>query len=158
MDILGNQSAAIDLIMLGDGPERPNIVEDISRHALELTTRAPGAVENVEEYLANAHVYVHTATYEPFGLVIAEALAAGLPVVALDGFGNRDLHKEGETGYLIEYESASSFAERIGKLASNKKLYESYTHTAREFAKVFDIAPYTEKLLGIYTQLTGITA
>lgn len=155
MSIMGNQSAAVDMVILGDGPDRPKILTEISKNTLELTTTAPGNVENVEEYLANSHVYVHSALYEPFGLVIAEALAAGLPVIALDGYGNRDLHKDGETGYLIEYDSAILFAEKIGKLVSDKKLYEGLTHTARAFAAQFDIVPYTNKLTAIYKELAA---
>jgi glycosyltransferase involved in cell wall biosynthesis len=156
MEILGHQSAAAELVMLGDGAMRPEILTMIKKNGLELTASAPGNVENVEEYLSNSHIYVHSALYEPFGLVIVEAMAAGLPVVAIDGYGNRDLHKEGETGYLIEYPSALRVAERIGKLISDKNLYNSFTGKARKFAAQFDIVEYTGKLVGIYSQYTGI--
>lgn len=157
MEILGHQSADIDLVMLGDGATRPAVLTQISKLGLELTTSAPGNVENVEEYLANSHAFIHTALYEPFGLVIAEALAAGLPVIALDGYGNRDLHKDGETGYMIEYPSAMQFAMQIGKLAVDKKTYDKLTVSARAFASQFDIVAYTNTLAGIYSQLSGIT-
>ena len=44
-----------------------------------------GNVDFVEKYLWDSDIYVHPALYEPFGLVLLEAMAAGLPVVSLDG-------------------------------------------------------------------------
>lgn len=44
-----------------------------------------GNVDNVEIYLSESDIYIHTARHEPFGLVIIEAMAAGLPVITLDG-------------------------------------------------------------------------
>ena len=50
----------------------------------------------MEEYLENSNLYVHTAFSEAFGLVLIEAMTAGLPVIALDAKGNRDIIENGK--------------------------------------------------------------
>ena len=62
---------------------------------------ATGNVSNVAQYLWKGEVYIHSAKYEPFGLVLVEAMAAGLPVIALDAGGNRDIVEDGVNGYLL---------------------------------------------------------
>jgi glycosyltransferase involved in cell wall biosynthesis len=154
MSIVRNQSAAIDMVILGDGPDRPKILTEISKNTLELTTTAPGNVENVEVYLANSHLYIHTALYEPFGLVLVEAMAAGLPVIALDGKGNRDVNVEGKTGYLLPADaSPEEFADKVISIVSNPELYKEMSVYARNFAAGFDIEAYTGKLLQEYKKL-----
>ena len=49
---------------------------------------------------------MHSASYEPFGLVLLEAMAAGIPCVSIDGGGNRDIIINGENGFIIEIQSA----------------------------------------------------
>ncbi len=105
-----------------------------------------GNVENVEEYLFRSDVYVHTATYEPLGLVLLEAMAAGLPVVTLDGGGNRDLMIQGRSGYLIEKQNSELFADRILEVYQNKEMSDFN----EEYARKFDIDSYCEKLVEIY--------
>src|SRR4051812_15219962 len=54
-----------------------------------------GAVEDVGEALASAHVLLHCADAEPYGLALVEALAAGRPVVAPDAAGPREIVRDG---------------------------------------------------------------
>jgi len=110
----------------------------------------PGNTVNVANYYAAANVYVHVATYEPFGLVILEAMASGLPVVTLDGKGNRDLIKEGENGFMIYNQSPEEFAEAIEKTVKDKNAYRKMSENALAFAKKHDIASYTDKLIKLY--------
>ena len=80
------------------------------------------------------------------GLVLLEAMAAGLPVVTLDGGGNRDLVIDGKNGYLIEKQDPKEFADRILEIYQNKEM----SHFNAEYAKQFDIVAYCEKLVEIY--------
>ena len=94
-----------------------------------------GNVHGVERWMCDSHIYVHTARYEPFGLVLLEAMAAGLPCVTLDGKGNRDLIEDGQNGFLLEREDASAL--RIGscELARDREQYREMSAYAQSFAK-----------------------
>lgn len=143
------------LNVLGDGVNRKMLEERTATLNLEKHISFRGNVPNVEEYLWNADVYVHSALYEPFGLVLIEAMVAGLPVVTLDGKGNRDIIKEGVNGYMVPNDAAQ-FTEKIKLLMADKTLYTTVSGGARQFAEGYDIKAYTDKLLQIYN--TAIAA
>ena len=109
-----------------------------------------GNVKNVEDYLKEANLYVHPANYEPLGLVIIEAMASGLPVICLDGKGNRDLMVQGKNGYIFQEENAEMFTEQIIELMNDSEKYKEISLFAKEFSRQFDIKNYCEKLVQIY--------
>lgn len=142
------------LYLLGNGVERDNISALAASLNITNSLTAPGNVENVEDYLANSHLYLHSAIFEPFGLVLVEAMAAGLPVIALDGMGNRDVNVEGKTGYLLPADTTPEvFADKIVALVKDPALYNYMSSYARNFAAGFDIEAYTAKLLQEYKKL-----
>ncbi len=77
-------------------------------------------------------------------------MASGLPVITTDGYGNRDLIKEGINGFMIWKRDPEEFAKKIIELLNTPDLYNSMSKNAIEFASGFDVKPYCEKLLKIY--------
>lgn len=140
----------ITLEILGEGINRKKLQEQINKYSLKGIVFLRGNVQNVEEYLHNANIYVHAATYEPFGLVLLEAMAAGLPVVSLDGCGNKDIVINGFNGFLIHIPNFQMFEEKIITLSENKKVFDKMSVNAINFARKFDIKEYTDKLLEYY--------
>ena len=139
-----------ELNLLGDGEKFGEITSLIKNNCLEANVMQRGNVENVAEYLWQYDIYVHSAYYEPFGLVLVEAMAAGLPVVTLDGRGNRDLIVQGKNGYMVYEQDAEQFADRILEIWNDKQKYCKMSAFAQEFAKQYDIKPYVDKLLVLY--------
>lgn len=137
------------LDILGEGPLRKEIESQIIRRKLENTVFLHGNAE-VENFYWNADIYVHPATYEPFGLVILEAMAAGLPVICIDGRGNRDIIQQGVNGYLLHTKNPTVFAEKIIHVYTQQSLRENLQKEALHTAKEFDISQYVKKLLDIY--------
>lgn len=151
--ILTVKGLDIQLDVLGDGPNREKIQTRIYENGLQERITLQGNVNNVEDYLHKAHIYVHPATYEPFGLVLLEAMAAGLPCVALDGRGNRDITIDGENGFLVKEQSPALFADRITQLINDRDLYLKISKNALDFSKQYDIKVYIEKLLDYYNTI-----
>ena len=133
-------------VFLGDGLLKNGVENRAKELGISNQCNFLGNVENVEDYLWQSDVYVHTANYEPLGLVLLEAMAAGLPVVTFDGGGNRDLMINGKNGYLIEKQDSKEFANRILEVYQNKEISDFNA----EFAKQYDIESYCEKLVEIY--------
>ena len=140
------------LTLLGEGPERKKIEEKIKQQNLQAHITLKGNVDHVEDYLEDASIYVHAAWYEPYGLALLEAMAAGLPCIALDGKGNRDVMIEGENGYLIPQADLALFADKIKLLLDQEGLYDKISNAARAFAWSKDISKYTEQLLELYKE------
>jgi len=78
-------------------------------------------------------------------------MAAGLPVVAVDASGTRDILKHGQQGYLVE-NNAEALAAGITKLLSNPDRMKKFAEAAYKKAQSFNIEQLTEKLLGVYEQ------
>lgn len=109
-----------DLVLLGDGPERGTVKDVIARHDLDDAVHLPGfkQYDQLPLYYGLAGAFIHASTREQWGLVVNEAMAAGLPVVVSERCGcATDLVEEGENGYTIEPYDPSDLADRMLQLA-----------------------------------------
>lgn len=149
--MLKDKGYNVKLDILGDGQEKQNIQNKITELNLEQEITLCGNVDNVEDYLKQADIYVHPAYYEPFGLVLLEAMASGLPVVCLDAKGNRDIIENGKNGFILEnHQDKELFASKIIELIENKEKYSQMSNYACQFAAKYDIKEYVDKLLELY--------
>ncbi|GAB4581312.1 MAG: glycosyltransferase family 4 protein [Anaerolineales bacterium] len=144
---------AVRLALIGDGPS----LEELKNLAQEL-----GIAQNVEfvgivpfqdipRYLKAADLFAFASTSETQGLVTIEALAAGLPVVAVDATGTRDVIRNGQDGLLTD-NTPESLARAIARLLENKTLYQFFKNAALNRAKDFDLMTQSQRLLAVYTQ------
>ena len=154
IDVLKNLiSRGVDavLTLIGDWRNNGELIKlKAERLGVLSHLRMPGLVEDVERMYSINHIYVHSAYYEPFGLVLIEAMASGLPVVTLDGRGNRDLIVQGKNGYMVYEQDAELFADRILEIWNDKQKYNQMSAFAQEFAKKYDIKEYVDQLLELY--------
>jgi glycosyltransferase involved in cell wall biosynthesis len=140
----------VETVLIGDGETRDIIEEKIKKNILEKEVILTGMVDNVEDYLKEANIYVHPATYEPFGLVIIEAMAAGLPVICLNGKGNRDIIIDDYNGFMFDEENAALFANKIISLFKNQIEYNKISENAVKYATEFKIENHVDKLIKLY--------
>lgn len=150
MKVFADRQIAAELHILGDGPNRDMLKQKTADLGLAKQVIFHGNVQLVENLLWESDIYVHAATYEPFGIVFIEAMAAGLPVVTLDGWGNRDIIKNDENGYLFYDIDAIRFADKVLDIYSNKEKYDQMSRGAIAFAKTYDIKENVTQLLKIY--------
>ena len=86
-----------------------------------ITVHSPTA-DILEIYLQHAMLLL-TSRYEPFGMVLPEAMSCGLPVVAFDcPYGPADIIVDGVDGFLVRNRSITDFADRIFQLIENRNL------------------------------------
>ena len=149
--ILIDTGIQVKLKIIGDGmTTREKILHKIKEYELESNVELLGNINNVEKHLWQSDVFIHSAFSEAFGLVLIEAMAAGLPVVSLDGGGNRDIMNNGKNGFLITEHNASLFAQKVIELYQNPALYDAMRAYAQHFAMDYDIESYVLKLLNLY--------
>ena len=90
--------------------------------------QAPGVcvfkpVANMMEHYCNSSVLLLTSLFEPFGLVLPEAMSCGLPVVSFDcPYGPADIITDGVDGFLIKNRDVQAFADRVCQLIEDKEL------------------------------------
>jgi len=110
----------INLLIVGDGSLR-KIVEDssVKHENVKYTGRLSG--DELLDTFCIANSFVLPSTFEPWGLVINEAMAAGLPVIVSDRVGcNSDLVDEGKTGFIYDATDVNQLAIQMEKLVSDK--------------------------------------
>lgn len=140
------------ITLAGDGALRTEVQQRAMHEGVQQAMLFPGNVHDMPAAYRNHDLYIHTALQEPFGLVLLEAMAAGLPVIALDGGGNRDIVQNGKNGYLILEADPLPFAEKINYLHTHPEVYATMSEYARNFAAAYDISPYTERLMNLYRE------
>ncbi len=149
--ILQNETPNVELHFFGEG----ECFEKVKKKAEKISNNIflHGNVNDIPFQLWNADIYVHAAYYEPYGLVLLEAMAAGLPVIALDGKGNRDVIQQGENGFMLYEQNAEKFAQMVLKVWKDKSLYRQLSENAIRYAEKNDMNTYSEKLICYYKQL-----
>jgi glycosyltransferase involved in cell wall biosynthesis len=107
--------------------------------------------------IRGADLFAFASRTETQGLVLAEALAAGLPVVALDGPGVRDSVRDGVDGVIVPAEPAADrtvrLAAAIGALAADHPRREALAAAAGSGADRFDAKRRVEEVLALYREL-----
>ncbi len=118
--------------LLGDGPLR-GYLENLSQE-LGLASKAVffGEQPDVGTYLATFDVAALTSETEGCSNSLLEAMAQGIPVVATDVGGNRELVHHGETGLLVPFGDTEALAEAIITLFQNPEAAQSMGQRARE--------------------------
>ena len=127
--VLGDR---VHLIITGEGPERENLTAQIAGlphpHAVHLT----GNRRDVPRLLAALDVFVLTSKSEGLPLVIPEAMAAGLPVVATRVGGIPQVVDEGVTGFLVPYGDEDALRGRLVGLDADRQLARQCGEMGRE--------------------------
>jgi glycogen(starch) synthase len=140
----------VHLHLFGSGGERERLDAMVRRKHLEKHVTFHGTVARPLEALANIDILVLPSDAEGFGLVLIEAMAAGVPVVATDVEGIRDVVQHGTNGLLAPVRSPRRLAELIAKVADNSKLRRKLILMGRNHVR----GQYTwEKVLPLYKRL-----
>lgn len=148
--ILRKKGVDFEMKIVGGGRDYAFLEQNIEEYQLKNFVSLCGNADNVEDYLHDSDIYVHSSLSEALGLTIIEAMAAGLPVVTLDGRGNRDLIVQGQNGYMVYEQNSELFADRILEIWNDKQKYNEMSAFAQEFAKKYDIKEYIDQLLELY--------
>jgi len=127
------------LLMIGDGPERPNI-ERLCRE-LEICHEVCflGKQDAISEILAISDVFILPSANESFGLAALEAMACRVPVISSNIGGIPEVNKEGVTGFLSDVGNTEEMANNALRLLKNPELHEIFRQNAYQHAKKFDI-------------------
>lgn len=106
-------------------------------------------------YYRAANVCLIPSYYESFGLVAVEALASGIPVIAMRVGGLRDTVRDGRTGYLISWHCPEPFAERLETLLHNQDLADRFGRAGRESVLRFNWGTVACQVSEVYGELLG---
>lgn len=115
------QIPGLQAMMAGDGPLWSEIQELVEHWQLTDSVKMPGYLDQMSAFYTQIDIFVLTSEKEPFGRVVAEALAAGCPVIASRVDGVPEVVDE-SCGFLIEPNQVKAFADKIVLLAKDQPL------------------------------------
>jgi glycosyltransferase involved in cell wall biosynthesis len=121
------------LAIIGDGPAR----QLLEAHFSGTNTKFMGYLKGIplSQAYASADIFVFPSALETFGLVVTEAMAAGLPVVASRVGGIPDVVDEGRTGYTFKVGDVDAMIEGVRRIAVSRERLRQMGAAARAFAE-----------------------
>ena len=163
---LATDFPAIEYHLVGDGPERSNIENLISKLKLQDKIKLHGRTTDEEllQHYKNAHLFIlpsintnDDSHVETQGVVLQEAQANGLVVIGSMTGGIPDVIRNYETGMLYKESDHHRLAEIIKTLINNPDLYQKISHAGRlDVEKRFDINKVCKKIISIYEELVKV--
>jgi glycosyltransferase involved in cell wall biosynthesis len=142
------------LVLVGDGPEQPAVEGQVRALKLDDKVRFLGLRKDVSRLLHGADAFLLTSVSEGIPLTVIEAMAAGLPVVATDVGGLREVVDDGATGFLAPAKDDAGLAAHALRLAADADLRRRLGEAGRARAKVhFDEPRMAANYGGLYREL-----
>ena len=140
------------LILAGGGSLRPRVEASIRRAGLEKRVDLPGTIDRPELLYGSLDLYVQaSASQEGTSNSIIEAMASGLPVIATDIGGNREVLEHGVSGLIVPAGRPDRLAASIASLLGDAALARRLGNAARERAlRLYSRDTMIEAMIGIY--------
>ena len=147
------QNPKLKLLLGGPGPLHRQIAERTAPYAGQVRLLRAMAFDRVPAVLNCLDIFALPSFGEAFGISLLEAMACGVPGVALDRWGVKDLVRSGETGFLVA--TQEEFRERLALLASDAGLRRKLGNAARTRAETFSWERVTKETVAFYRELTA---
>lgn len=145
-----NSLSKFNFHIVGEGEEKKSIEDYIYKNSLNEAVTFTGFTEDLSKFYKESFCYLSTSKWEGLPLSVLEAMSFGLPVIATNVNGNKDLVKNNFNGFLYEINNPNEAAENILKLAGDEQLWKELSAQAKNFIEnnysVDKMAAETEKL------------
>jgi glycosyltransferase involved in cell wall biosynthesis len=153
----------VSALIVGDGPERSRLEQATIRLNIHEKVFFAGWIEtaDVSSYLAAADIFIGPSrlaadgAIEAQGLTFLEAMFAGLPVIATDLGGIKDIVIHEKTGLLVADRSPNEIAQGVIRLTQNTRLRDTLVTQARALSKQFTRESCASKFSRLFEQHTA---
>lgn len=147
-------------LLVGGGPSEDVIEQTFEKHGVseKLVMAGKHTGPNLCAAYRAMDVFAFSSKSETQGMVVAEAMAAGLPVVALDASGVREVVRHNRNGYLLpETVPPKRFAAHLERLYKNHERWAVFAERARATAELFSRGTCAEQALDFYGEILRAT-
>ena len=145
------------LLIVGDGPAMDELKQLARTLKIEEDVIFAGAVSygEIKHYYQMAYVFTVASTTETFGIVNIEALASGVPVLAIKAPGAVDILTDGLDGLLVDNDT-EKFADALEKIIREPELREKLSQGALKTSEKYSIDTISERMLNLYREVIEI--
>ena len=142
--------------LAGSGPERERLASLAAELGVRLVLLPDIPWERIVERYAVADVFALLSRHEPWGVVVNEAAACGLPLVLSDRVGAAfDLLEDGRNGRLVPVDDAAAAGDALRELAADPALRRAMGAASREIVAGWGYEPSIERLVAVVRRVAG---
>ncbi len=109
-----------------------------------------GQVDDVRPWYQSAYMLVLGSENEPFGRVLVEAMACGVPVIASRGGGVPEIVRHGQDGLLVTPGNVDELAEAMERLLEDKTLRKRFVRSSQQRAELFSLDAHVANMLDVF--------
>lgn len=143
------------LLLLGDGPERAKLEELAGALGVGGSVRFEGMRDDVDAYLRRARAFVLPSRWEGMPNALLEAMSYGLPCVATDVDGSRDLVEDARSGLLARPDDPEALAAALARILDDRALAAALGTAARaRVEQSFSLPAVAARTLALYDEVT----
>lgn len=140
------------LNVFGNGELKPKYEELVAEKKMNVVIHP--AVSDIMEKYKESSMLLMSSLYEPFGLVLVEAMSCGIPVVAFNcPYGPADIINDGIDGFLVEDRNIEAFADRACQLMENDDLRQRMSKSAIHSAQRYKAETIMPQWKNLFTNL-----
>lgn len=154
IDLVKRRGRDVSLVLIGDGPERPKLIQQINALGLQGTVHLPGYMQEPQRFLEEVDLMVLPSHTEGLPNAALEALLMEVPVLATRVGGTPEVITDGETGRLVPSHSPKALAEAILEFIAEPEVWMRMARRGKGMVESnFDFLARTRKLQVIYEEL-----
>lgn len=152
---LARELPSVHFVIVGDGPLRPQLEAQAQQLGIGDRVCFTGERTDVETVLAGSALFWLTSRWEGLPNVVLEAMASGVPVIATDVGGTRELIQSGVDGFVVAADDAESFVHHSYACLTDPELRRRLAVAARARAEAFSSTRMVGTLVQLYEQVIG---
>lgn len=149
----------IELLIVGDGPELNNLkklAEELKVSPRVIFTGNLDRQNGFRQALQASDIFITASKSENMPMTVIEAMACGLPIIAVGEKGLVELVKIGRNGELVAADDPAAMAQKITALAIDRTCLKKYGQSSRELAQEYSTENISAKLEKLYQQTITI--
>ena len=148
-----------EMLVVGDGIDRGRLERKIASEGLSEKIRFLGKVmpPELQDVYRTGSVFATASETETQGIVLIEAAATGLPLIAVDAGAIREVCQNGKNGFLCKPGDVKRIAEAMSKILADKKMREKYSKESLKIAKKHDLNTTLQRFEEIYQKAIEIS-
>jgi N-acetyl-alpha-D-glucosaminyl L-malate synthase BshA len=153
--LIRDKNKNVRLFLVGDGTEREYLENLTKEYDLEKYVNFLGKISNLKipEYMMASDLFVLPSLSEGVPLVILEAMASGLSIIASNVGGLPEIIHDKENGFLVEPGQPEKIAEKVLQLLENEPLREKMSKNNKDKAKEYDWKAIVVRLEEVYSTM-----
>ncbi|MDK2799502.1 MAG: hypothetical protein PWP27_857 [Clostridiales bacterium] len=139
-------------LMVGDGPLFQEIKRLVNELGLERDIIFTGFRTDIDNIILGSNLFINSSSNEALSFAILEVLSKGIPVIATDVGGNRDIiNEKNDCGILVNYGDEKGMADAISAMIKDKEHYQRYQKNARSVVRdKFNLETMLEETYNLY--------